>query len=161
MCIRDSWGTVIGTALFAIHPMRVESVAWVTERKDVLFGAFYLAALFYYIKGKQEGFSKKKYAIITICFLLSLLSKIQAVILPISFILVDYYLSDEAQIKIKSIINKIPFFIMSLAIGLLGIKFLSDEGSTDQVYTGITRIFIGAYSLMTYYVKSILSLIHI
>lgn len=149
------WGTVIGTALFAIHPMRVESVAWVTERKDVLFGAFYLAALFYYIKGKQEGFSKKKYAIITICFLLSLLSKIQAVILPISFILVDYYLSDESQIKIKSIINKIPFFIMSLAIGLLGIKFLSDEGSTEQVYTGITRIFIGAYSLMTYYVKSI------
>ena len=149
------WGAAILTLLFAIHPMRVESVAWVTERKDVLFGAFYLAAMFYYIKGKQDGFKKKYYLIIGICFLLSLLSKIQAVILPISLILVDYYLSKTATITWKSIINKWPYFIGSLAIGLLGIYFLKDQGSIDQEYTGVSRLFIGSYSLLVYYIKSI------
>ena len=68
-------GASILALLFGIHPMRVESVAWVTERKDVLFGAFYLAAMFYYIKGKQDGFRKRDYFIIALCFVLSLFSK--------------------------------------------------------------------------------------
>ena len=149
------WGTSILTLLFAIHPMRVESVAWVTERKDVLYGAFYMAALFYYIKGKQDGFRKRDILIIAVCFFLSLLSKIQAVILPVSMVLVDYYLSSDARIQIKSILKKWPYFIGSLATGLIGIYFLKDQGSTDQVYTGISRLFIGGFSLMVYYVKSI------
>ena len=78
--------TRILTFLFAIQPMRVESVAWVTERKDVLFGAFYLAAMLYYIRGKQEGFKTSYYAIIGLCFILSLFSKIQAVVLPVSLV---------------------------------------------------------------------------
>ena len=150
------WGTGLLTLLFAIHPMRVESVAWVTERKDVLFGAFYLAAMFYYIKGKQEGFNKKNISIIAVCFLLSLLSKIQAVILPISLILVDYYLSKDKKLTTKSIISKWPLFIGSLAIGLLGIYFLKDQGATEQEYSGVSRLFIGSYSLLIYYVKSVI-----
>jgi len=150
------WGAGLLTLLFAIHPMRVESVAWVTERKDVLFGAFYLAALFYYIKGKQEGFNKRYLLTIAICFVLSLLSKIQAVIFPISLILVDYYLSKDATIRFKHIISKWPYFLGSLAIGLLGIYFLSDQGSIQQQeYTGVSRLFIGGYSLLVYYVKSL------
>lgn len=148
-------GASILALLFGIHPMRVESVAWVTERKDVLFGAFYLAAMFYYIKGKQEKFRKRDILIIGICFILSLFSKIQAVILPISLILVDYYMSKSKEITVKSIINKAPFFIGSLAFGIMGVMFLQGEGSTEQVYTGITRIFIGAYQLLIYYVKAI------
>lgn len=145
------------TLLFAVHPMRVESVAWVTERKDVLYGALYLAAIYQYIKAKQRGFTKKDYLIIAVCFLLSLLSKIQAVILPLSLILVDYYLSKDALIKFKSIIAKWPYFLASLAIGLLGIYFLKDQGSIDdQEYSGISRLFIGSYSLTVYYIKSII-----
>ncbi len=149
-------GTSILTLLFAIHPMRVESVAWVTERKDVLFGVFYLAAMFYYLKGKQEGFKSKYYWIIAICFILSLLSKIQAVILPISLILVDYYLSKDHLITIKSIIKKWPYFLGSLIIGLMGIYFLKDQGSIQQEYNGISRLFIGSLSLSVYYIKSLI-----
>lgn len=149
--------TVILTALFAVHPMRVESVAWLTERKDVLFGAFYFLAMYYYLKGKQEGFRKRDYLIIAIAFLCSLLSKIQAVILPLSLILVDYYISKNATITFKSIIRKAPYFLGSLIIGLLGIHFLSNEGSIQQqAYFGISRIFIGSFSLTVYFFKSLI-----
>ena len=150
-----NYGTIILTLLFAIQPMRVESVAWVTERKDVLFGAFYLAAMLYYIRGKQEGFKTSYYAIIGLCFILSLFSKIQAVVLPVSLVLVDYYLSRQKTITLKSILNKWLYFIGSLAVGILGIYFLQDEGSTQQVYEGISRIFIGSFSLLIYLVKSV------
>ncbi|NNL92493.1 MAG: hypothetical protein HKO66_09700 [Saprospiraceae bacterium] len=149
-------GAVFLALLFGVHPMRVESVAWVTERKDVLYGSFYLAALFYYIKGKQDGFKKKYIAIIAICFILSLFSKIQAVILPISMILVDYYLSKEKIFKIKQILTKATYLLASFAFGVYGILMLKDEGSTEQVYSGISRIFIGAYTLIVYYVKAII-----
>ena len=149
-------GCSILTLLFAIHPMRVESVAWITERKDVLFGAFYLAALYYYIKGKQDGFRKRDHLIIAVCFSLSLFSKIQAVMLPVSMVLVDYYLSDDLKLKLQSIITKWPYFLGSLVIGVLGIYLLADEGSTDLMYSGISRFFIGAYSLSVYYIKSII-----
>ncbi len=150
-------GAIILAMLFGIQPMRVESVAWVTERKDVLFGAYYMAALYFYIKGKQEGFNKKKWIIISICFLFSLLSKIQAVFLPISMILVDYYLSRSSKITFKSIISKAPFLLGSLTIGLVNIYFLSKQGSIEQQeYHGISRIFIGGYQLAIYYVKSLI-----
>ncbi len=77
--------------LFGIHPMRVESVAWVTERKDVLFGSFYLLALYYYIKSVKSSSRKRYFLIILSSFILALLSKIQAVVLPLSMLLVDYY----------------------------------------------------------------------
>ncbi len=150
------FATTVFALLFGIQPMRVESVAWVTERKDVLFGAFYLLALLCYLKGKQGGFKKRTYLIIGVSFLLSLLSKIQAVILPISLILVDYYLSSNAKISWKSIVNKIHYFLGSFAIGLLGIYFLSSQGSiVQQEYTGISRLFIGSYSLSVYYIKAL------
>lgn len=149
-------GAVTLALLFGLHPMRVESVAWVTERKDVLFGAFYMAALYYYIKGKQEGFGVKLHIIIAICFILSLLSKIQAVFLPISMVLVDYLLSKDGRITLKSILSKTPYFIGSLIIGVINIIFLKEQGSIEsQAYTGFTRIFIGAYSLVVYYIKAI------
>ena len=53
------WGVLLGGLLFGIHPMRVESVAWATERKDVLFAVFFFAALLYYIKWLKERDAKK------------------------------------------------------------------------------------------------------
>jgi cellulose synthase/poly-beta-1,6-N-acetylglucosamine synthase-like glycosyltransferase len=72
--------------LFGIHPMRVESVVWITERKDVLFGFFYLFSMVLYV----EFLQKKKwilYFLSVTIFVLSLLSKIQAVSLPLSLLL--------------------------------------------------------------------------
>ena len=146
-------GSLFVALLFGIHPMRVESVAWVTERKDVLFGAFYLSALYLYIKGKLSG--NNYFVFIFILFLLSLFSKIQAVILPLSMIAVDYYL--DSKIDFKSILKKAPYFIMSLAFGLLGIIFLKDQGALEATvtYPFWQRLFVGSYSYLIYVVKAI------
>ena len=151
------FGSGLLALLFAIHPMRVESVAWITERKDVLFGAFYLASLYFYIKGKQDGFRKRDFVYVGLFFVLSLFSKIQAVFLPLSMILVDYYLSKDSKITLQSIINKTPLLIGSLIIGLVNIYFLKQNGSIgEQEYSGISRVFIGSYSLVVYYIKALI-----
>ena len=146
-------GALFVTLMFGIHPMRVESVAWVTERKDVLFGAFYLAALYFYIKGKLIG--KGYHLIIFTLFLFSLFSKIQAVILPLSMIAIDYYMS--GKLDFKAILKKAPYFLLSLIFGLIGIYFLRSQGSIENAatYPAWQRIFVGSYSYMVYLVKMI------
>lgn len=151
------WGASFLAVLFAIHPMRVESVAWVTERKDVLFGFFYMGAFYYYLRGKQEGFRAIDWVLISCFFVLSLFSKIQAVFLPVSMVLLDYYLSRDAKITLKSILTKTPFFIGSLIIGIVNIMKLKAYGTVgEQEYEGISRLFIGSYSLVVYYIKALI-----
>ena len=150
-----SWrAATVVALLYGIHPMRVESVAWLTERKDVLYGSFYFAALWLYIKGKLGD--RSYWLIIIPLFVLSLLSKIQAVVLPISMILVDYYLS--GKLEVRTIMRKIPLLLISLAFGLLGIAFLSEEGSlasNSNTYEAWQRIFVGSYSYCVYLVKAV------
>jgi tetratricopeptide (TPR) repeat protein len=140
--------------LFGIHPMRVESVAWITERKDVLFGFFYLLSLILYIdflKNKKSIF----YILSIVIFSLSLLSKIQAVSLPLSLLLIDYWL--DRKFNLKLFLEKVPFFALSLITGLVGIYFLKQQGSleTGEVYPLYQRLFIGSYSFIIYGLKSI------
>ncbi len=142
--------------LFGIHPMRVESVAWVTERKDVLYGVFYFAAIYNYIQYIHFDKKKKGYLWLTIgLFILSLLSKIQAVALPLSLLAIDYFLKRELSFKL--ILEKIGFFLLSLITGLMGIFFLSKEGSLDQAtdYNFLERIMVGGYSYIVYLAKFI------
>lgn len=147
-------GSLLVALLFGIHPMRVESVAWVTERKDVLFGAFYLSALYHYIKGKIHG--KLNHILIITLFTLSLFSKIQAVILPLSMLAIDFYLN--GRIDKKDILAKAPYFFLSILFGLIGIIFLKDQGSLENTanYPAWQRIFIGSYSYMIYIIKAII-----
>ena len=142
--------------LFGIHPMRVESVAWVTERKDVLYGAFYFAAIYTYLLYTQSDKKQKGYFWATIgLFALALLSKIQAVSLPLSLLTIDYFL--KRKLNFKLILEKAPYFLMSLAIGILGILFLSTEGSLEQVtdYSLWERLLVGGYTYLVYLAKFI------
>ena len=146
-------GAAAVALLFGIHPMRVESVAWVTERKDVLYGIFYLTALYYYAKSIPN---KKQYlVIILLCFILSLLSKIQAVVLPLSMLAIDYLLKEK--LTWKDLYSKWFYFAISLAGGLLGIYFLQDQGSLESnaTYPIWQRVFIGSYSYIVYLIKSV------
>jgi lipoprotein NlpI len=148
--------SLFGALIFGIHPMRVESVAWVTERKDVLFGAFFLGALLLYIK-YLDGHRKNKQLVlgILILFLLSLLSKIQAVTLPLSMLCVDYL--RRRPLKINLLLEKWPYFLLSLLVGLLGVYMLSTNESLDDTttYTFIERLMVGFTSYLTYILKFI------
>lgn len=103
--------------LFGIHPMRVESVIWVSERKDVLYTFFFLLSCISYTQ--YQRYSQRKYFIYAlVLFVLSCLSKAQAVVLPIVFLLLDYW--DGRAWKSKSTLKeKLPFFIISLFIGFI------------------------------------------
>jgi len=121
--------------LFGIHPLHVESVSWIAERKDVLYSAYFVASLLSYLHYFKS--KKLKYYILSfVLFLFSLLSKTQAVVLPILLLVLDYYLrnfvsskeevfnflkfKDKNQWKIFA--EKIPFFILSLIFGLIAFK---------------------------------------
>lgn len=150
-------GSVLTALLFGIHPMRVESVAWVTERKDVLFALFYFWAIWLYIKQVSAPTIKRNIAI-TFLFLLALLSKIQAVSLPLSLLAVDYLMRPTTRFEWKWIIDKTHYFIMSLVFGLVGIYFLKEFGSlasaeTTTNFTFFQRLFVGSYSYMVYIIK--------
>lgn len=155
------WGILLGGLLFGIHPMRVESVAWATERKDVLFGAFFFAALVVYdkwLKKRQEGDSAiGLYAGTVVLALLSGFSKVQAVTLPLSMLCMDYWY--RRPMNFRLILEKTPFWLISLAIGLANLHTLRVQGSTDDSeaeFNFLNRLSIGAYSLCVYLYKLVL-----
>ena len=144
----------LAALLSGIHPMRVESVAWITERKDLLYSFFYLGAMIMYIKFlTQKEHSSVIFIFSLLLFIFSLLSKIQAVTLPLCLLVLDYYF--ERPFRIRLIIEKLPFFILSLVCGILGLIVLSREGvlKVNEALSLVDRIFYGLYALSTYIVK--------
>ena len=82
------WRSAVVGALFAVHPLHVESVAWVSERKDVLSTLFWLAAMFAYLEWERHR-DGKRYAVLAGAFVLGLLAKPMVVTLPFVLLLVD------------------------------------------------------------------------
>ncbi len=150
-------GAFVGALLFGIHPMRVESVAWATERKDVLFGFFFFAALIYYTSWIKAGTGKTKYYILMLVMaLLSLFSKVQAVALPLAMLCLDYWF--KRPLNFQRILEKAPFWLLSLAFGLINVYTLSLNKSLDDTtqYNILQRIAIGLYSFCVYLYKLVL-----
>jgi protein O-mannosyl-transferase len=84
------WKCAFVAALFALHPLRLESVAWVSERKDVLAGMFWMAALLAYARYVRRP-ALGRYLAVVACFALGLLSKPMLVTLPFVLLLLDYW----------------------------------------------------------------------
>ena len=140
---------LIAACLFGIHPMHVESVAWITERKDVVYAFFYLCALIFYLRFLQNG-KAKNYWILCLCFVLSLLSKTTAITLPVILFFIDIYY--RRKITIRTFLEKLPLLVLSLIFGLVA---LNSQGDGPQYFMRgnidfIDRIFRASYSLCYY-----------
>ena len=85
------WPSAVVAAVFAIHPLRVESVAWVIERKDVLSGLFFVLALGAYVRYVRHRFSFIRYLTVMVLFALGLMAKPMLVTLPFVLLLLDYW----------------------------------------------------------------------
>lgn len=116
------WAAGLSVLLFSIHPMRVESVVWVTERKDVLYAFFYMLALLAYQKHltrvSKPGNFIKRYgylAMTTILGALSMLAKPMALSLPLILGLYDWYTRRRRDYKI--VVEKIPLLLVVAALG--------------------------------------------
>lgn len=152
---KDNYFIAFFTALFfGIHPMHVESVAWVSERKDVLYTLFFLLGLMSYIKLLDTG-NKKYYWITFLWFILSLASKPAAIIFPVALFTLDYIKSRTWSMK--WIYEKIPFFVCATFMVYLTLHAQKTAGATDTSnYFNIgKRILFASYGHMMYIVKMI------
>ena len=108
------WASVFVAAVFAIHPLRVESVAWIAERKDVLSGVFFMLTLLAYFRWTRKR-TVGRYLAMSILFACGLMSKPMLITTPIILLLLDYWPLNrfsEATLS-KLVIEKIPFFALS------------------------------------------------
>ncbi len=137
--------------LFGVHPMHVESVAWIAERKDVLYVFFYLLSLIAYIKYIKEY--KSKFLILSFfVFILSLFSKAVAVTVPIIMLLIDYLLDRKFTLRVW--LEKIPFFILSFVFGVMAIRIQSHGAISEfEVFSFYQRIIVTCYGFLFYIVK--------
>ena len=138
--------------LFGIHPMHVESVAWVSGRKDLLYTCFYLLAMLRYIRYLDEK-TVKNYLLVLFFFLLSLVSKGMAVTLTLSVIALDYLFGRELRQK-TVILEKIPFLLLSLVFGVIAVAVQQAQGATDIIKYGFfQRSVFASFGFTQYLVK--------
>jgi len=136
--------------VFGIHPMHVESVAWVAERKDVLYTFFFLLSLIQYWIFLTNA-KKKNLVFCFLFFVLSLLSKPAAIVLPFVLFLLDYWYGQSLK---KNIVFKIPFFVLSIIFGIITVSIQSSSAMAGLNIFSITdRLFFACYVLMTYFVR--------
>ena len=153
---KQSTGLLVAL-LFAVHPLRVESVAWIAERKDVLSAFFYFLSLLLYLSYlKKKG--RKYYGFCLLSLALSLLSKPLAVSQPFVLLLIDYL--NNRTIDKKNLLEKVPFF--AIAALFAGITILTQKGPGPipeySSLSPITRVCAPFYGMVFYVVKSIIPL---
>lgn len=141
--------------IFAIHPLTVESVAWLSASKVLLYALFFLIALTYYLSYLETKY-KSSYLTCLVFFILSILSKEQAIVLPIILVLIDFLYNGYTMQK-SYFLEKIPFFIVSILFGVVTIlsQAYNHQGllSNGDGYDFIQRICYASYSLFEYSVK--------
>ena len=120
------WRSAFVAAVFAIHPLRVESVAWVAERKDVLSGLFFVLTIGAYVRYARRPWSRARYGALLLFFALGLMCKPMLVTLPFVLLLLDYWPlnrvtppADRDDKKVQSprnlVVEKLPLLALATA----------------------------------------------
>lgn len=140
----DIWPAALVALLFAIHPLHVESVAWITERKDVLSTLFWLLTMLtYYHYVRTPG--TWRYLAVLIIFMAGIMAKPMLVTLPVVLLLLDYWPLGRLSGKLASdrpvppagplrlVVEKIPFLLIALAAGLVAYFFQKKIGAVASL----------------------------
>jgi tetratricopeptide (TPR) repeat protein len=114
-----AWQSAFVAAIFAIHPLRVESVAWVAERKDVLSALFFMLTLAMYVRYVERP-NAFRYVLVGVAFGLGLMAKPMLVTLPLILLALDYWPLGrfEKRAFARLLIEKIPLLLLSVAAGI-------------------------------------------
>jgi Flp pilus assembly protein TadD len=128
-------------AIFAVHPLHVESVAWIAERKDLLSSFFLFVALWGYARYVERP-SWARYGFVAVIFALALMAKPMVVTFPVILLLVDYWPLDRKRQSTwtlarwrQLILEKVPFFLMALAVSLVTIGVQAQVGAMATLQT--------------------------
>lgn len=151
--------------LFGVHPLHVESVAWISERKDVLYAFFFLLSVLSYLRYADRQAPRKAlyYSLSLIFFILSVMSKPMAVTLPLVLLILDWYPlarfaggSNGYKIVKIALLEKLPFFAVSLLSGLLTVVSMYGHGNVDAGLSLLVRAVVSVRGYMFYIYKMFL-----
>ncbi len=145
---------MVVSLLFGIHPLHVESVAWVSELKDVLYAHCYLLAINQYLLYLDSGLKRKHLYMVMGYFLLACLSKSAAVTLPVLLVAFDFYRG--RKFNVGSILEKTPMLLLSLLFGILAILSQRAGGAYNGLmisYGVVNSFFLFTTSLSFYIIK--------
>ncbi|CAG1064630.1 hypothetical protein BAC1_00192 [uncultured bacterium] len=151
------WAGFVAALFFGLHPLHVESVSWVSERKDVLSAAFSLAALLCYLRYAEKG-RRSWYVWTAVSTAAALLSKPMAVTLPFVMLILDYFPLDRTKDKklTSLVLEKAPFIIMSAAVSA---ATMLAQGEKEAILMGLgvpERLLVAVKAYVFYLQKTIL-----
>jgi tetratricopeptide (TPR) repeat protein len=154
----------VGALFYGIHPLRVESVAWVTERRDVLCGLFFLLSILAYLRmarAQTEGTPWKRWlALSCAAFAASLLSKALGIMFPFLLFALDVYPLRRwtPALRNRVLLEKVPFLLLAIADGVIMMRGMShfDQVRATQTYVFGDRLLQGSYGLWFYLWKTAL-----
>lgn len=147
-------GALIGALLWLLHPLRVESVAWIAERKDVLSALFYLASLILYVNFRKT--EKRLYVYSAVGLMLaSLLCKATAVTLPVLFVAYDYL--HDGRLSRKRLLEKAPMLFLSVLFGVVAVlaQYSTGVNPKDPTFDPLKGVFLACYNILFYVGKGI------
>ncbi len=137
-----AWRSAFVAAVFAIHPLRVESVAWIAERKDVLSGFFFVLTLWAYLRYVRAP-SLARYALLALAFACGLMAKPMLVTLPLILLLLDFWplrrLTNLASAR-ALVLEKIPLFALAGAAALVTFFVQKTGGAQSEALPFAWRI---------------------
>ena len=146
------WRSAFVAAVFAIHPLRVESVAWISERKDVLSAVFFMLTLGAYVRYARSP-SFGRYLTMSILFALGVMSKPMLVTVPFVLLLLDYWPLNRFGSRSSThrlILEKVPLLALSVAEGLATLWAQHSSMARGEQLPLIFRITNGLVTYITY-----------
>jgi len=156
----DILAAALGALFFAMHPLHAESVAWVTERKDIGCAFFFLLCLLAYLR--YASAQEKKVSRWLLClglFVLALLFKPMAVTLPLVLLILDWWPLGRLQRPLGLVLlEKVPFFLVSIAAGIIAILSQNTGVLTLERVPLAFRISNAFHSIFFYMAKMVVPL---
>jgi Flp pilus assembly protein TadD len=148
-------GAAFAALLFAVHPLRVESVVWVTERKDVLSGLFFMLSVLFYLRAAEGPTLRRGFTYASLAaFAAALLSKVSVMPLPALLLLMDVYPLRRVRAVgwRRSIVEKLPWAVLAAAGAGMALKVVltSTQVTGYQAYGLGARLAMTAYTFMFY-----------
>ncbi|WP_165841036.1 tetratricopeptide repeat protein [Larkinella punicea] len=166
---KNQWVALFVAAVWGLHPMHVESVIWVSERKDVLYTFFFLSACLTYLRYRTSGATIWLFLTFSL-FVASCIAKAMAVVLPFVLLLIDYWKAGDQNLKKTFrpaiLFEKVPFLLVAVFVGLLAtnvqaggdfhgwlLRIAEKKDAVGQEPFAARWLVYGSYGFLMYLIK--------